>query len=117
MSEFIDVDALGQLKEFIAEKFPEVVDIFIRTSEGYVRDIVSGFGDKDVQRVIDAAHPLKSSSGNLGLVRLGSLCGDVEDLGIKIIKGEASFDELGPFIGQMQDVYSRSLELLRAELD
>ena len=117
MSALIDKDALGQLKEFIQDKFPEVVETYLRSSAGYVQGVQDGFASQDAQAVADNAHPLKSASGNLGLVALQKLGEDIEDLANEVVEGKQAFDVLAPLVEKVGGVYEESVALLKGELD
>ena len=116
MSDLLDRDALGQLKDFIQGKFTEVVEVYLRSSAGYVQGVQDGFAAQDAKAVADNAHPLKSSSGNLGLVAMQALAEEIEDLAHAVLAGEQHSAALAPLVEKTGSVYEASAALLKAEL-
>lgn len=105
-----------QLKEFIDDKFPDVVEVYLRSSEGYVEDIVSALEAGDAQKLSDAVHTLKSSSGNLGLMVFSEMCSALELKAIEVLNGGAGFDEVAALAENFEDVYSGSIRALKGYL-
>lgn len=116
MSALIDTEVLGQLRGFIKDKFEGVVQTYIDNSHRYVVAIQEGFEGEDVQAVVDAAHPFKSSSGNMGMVALHDACERIEYLGHEVLKGEANIDVLRPLVESLEQIYQESMTLLKKEL-
>ena len=117
MSQLVDKEALAELKDFIQARFPEIVETYLRNADVYVSKIRNGFKEEDFKGVADAAHPLKSSSGNLGLVGLCELCQSIEETALGVIAGDKTADTLSPMVEQIQDVYDQSAAFLKAELE
>lgn len=66
-----------------------LVDAYLSEAPGYFGSLRSALQSGDMAAVSAAAHGLKSSSYNLGAVRLAKLCQDVETLA-----GEGNANEL-----------------------
>lgn len=116
MSELIDLDAVRQLKEFITDDFPEVVETYKGAAARYVSAIQDGHAAKDAKMVKDAAHPMKSSSGNLGLMRLFELAEAIEAQAMGIEEGNAAFETLDEMVAEIGPVHEKSIALLEAEV-
>ncbi|MGH1398869.1 MAG: Hpt domain-containing protein [Alphaproteobacteria bacterium] len=84
MNDDIDLDTIAQLKELLDDKFPTIVETFTVNGAKYIAAIQEGLGSGDAQKIVDAAHPLKSSSGNLGAAALSQLCAGIETQGKEI---------------------------------
>lgn len=117
MSVLIDRDSLGQLKDFIGDKFPHIVETYLTNSQMYVDAIQAGMQRHDAQAISDAAHPLKSSSGNMGLKAMYELCQCIEHAANAVIAGEESMDNLAPHVEKIGSLYAESAALLKAEVD
>ncbi len=57
-------EALG-LEE---DEFLELVELFIETGNSDLNKLQSAFSEKDIQSVVETAHSIKGSSGNLGFM-------------------------------------------------
>ena len=86
MSELINKEMLEQLKGFIGDKFVSVVEVYLKNADQYVHTIQQGIEEQNAQAVVDAAHPLKSSSGNMGLMVLSGLCEEIETLAVGTLR-------------------------------
>ncbi len=116
MSLVVDLDTIDQLKEFMEDGFSNLVDTYIRSSDQYVINIVKGYSEGDVQKIIDAAHPLKSSSGNLGLQRLSVLADSIEMVGKTVASGEKPLDILAGDIAKIGALYITSKAALKEQV-
>lgn len=116
MSDLIDKKSVRELKDFIKDKFSSVVEVYLTNSKVYVERVKDGYAQADIQQVVDAAHPLKSSSGNLGLVVLSALCRDIEHTGNAVLNGEDDISSLKDMVERIGPVYDESVLLLKDEL-
>ena len=116
MSELIDRDVLNQLKDFIEEKFPGVVRTYLDNSASYIDAIEKGLNEGDAQKIVDAAHPLKSSSGNMGLKALYEACENIEAKASLVVSGEEAIESLQPMVSELMQLYDGSIELLKQEV-
>lgn len=117
MSELIDREAMDELKSFMGAKLPEVIEVYLRNAQKYVDTIQSSYEGGDAQSVADAAHPLKSSSGNLGLVALSELSLSIEISAKEVVAGEKTLDALAEDVGKINALYQESSALLESELE
>lgn len=113
MAQLIDKKSFNGLKSFINERIVEVVDVYLRNAEIYVDGISNAFDKEDMKTVADNAHPLKSSSGNLGLKKLSVLCMNIEDEAIAIMRGRGKIDKLKTMVRQVRPIYDQSVEELK----
>ncbi len=84
MSQVKSVDA-GVIENLKAlggmELLAELHTVFILTSETIITDLHKAIAAGDALGVQDKAHSLKSSSGNMGALRLSQLCLQLEKMG------------------------------------
>ncbi len=81
----LDVALLDELRERFGVTAPTVLDNLIRTyldnSAKLINALAAAFVTGDAARVFQSAHTLKSSSANIGAVRLSNMCREVEAAG------------------------------------
>ncbi|MCB9983241.1 MAG: Hpt domain-containing protein [Rhodospirillales bacterium] len=116
MSDLIDVAVVEQLKGFIQDKFAGVVEVFINNSDKYIEAIQRGVKAGDAQTVADAAHPLKSSSANLGLVKLSEICRALEAGANDVLAGTETLEVLAVKQEGIDAVYADSIALLKQQI-
>ena len=109
MSDAINLDTIEQLKELLGEKFDGLVTLYLTNGEKYVTSMKAGLVNGDAQAIVDAAHPFKSSSGNLGADALSAVCADIEAKGKLVASGESDdLVSLKPMIVQASDLFDQS---------
>lgn len=74
MTEIFDMRIVQEAKDTMKTKFPLMVEYFLEDSQIYVNDIKSG------KTVTEAAHTLKSSSRQMGAVKLSNIAREIEEV-------------------------------------
>ncbi len=81
----IDEDVLEEIRRMSGEQAPELInnilELYLQQTPGLIDDIQHGTADGDAERVFRAAHALKSSSANIGAVKVSEIAHQVEKLG------------------------------------
>lgn len=113
MQQIIDEDEVKELKDFVKHRFADIAETYLRCADDYVNDILKAFEDGDAEAIVDAAHPLKSSSGNLGLRALSNLSRNIEDAASEVLDGDRKFSALEPMIDDLKDIHKKSSAALR----
>lgn len=73
----LDPEVLSGLQEVMEDEYPKLLDTFLDDSQKRIEALRKARDDAKALGVI--AHSFKGSSGNLGAVRLASLCQLLED--------------------------------------
>ena len=83
----IDKSALQQIADLDPEQNGEllsgIIDSYIDNAKSLIRDLGEAITGDDVEGATRAAHSLKSSSANVGAMKLSSLCAEMEHSGRK----------------------------------
>ncbi len=74
--EHFDVVALNTLKSVMGDEFSDLVTIYIQNSSGLCESAMSNIDN--FEKLIQYIHGLKGSSGNMGAMKLFSMCQDFE---------------------------------------
>lgn len=78
----IDMAAIKKITNLQSEGQPDLlgrlVSLFLTNTDRLVKEIETGLSGQDADTVRLAAHTLKSSSANLGAMRLSKICADIE---------------------------------------
>lgn len=81
----IDESVLDEIRRMSGEQAPElinnIVELYLKQTPDLIDDIHHAAKDGDSERVFRAAHALKSSSANIGAVRISEIARQVEKLG------------------------------------
>ncbi len=104
----IDKEVHARVKALMGRKFSQLIDKYIVAADRHIEAIRSGYDERDIKRLIGAAHALKSSSGNLGFHGLYETANAIEALGNKVLSGDedvVSLDEMVEIVSmQYSDV-------------
>ena len=103
----INYEALNALRETMGDEFPNLVEVFIESTEEILLALEQAYRQQDVGSFGRHAHSLKSSAANLGGRRLSKLAAELERAG-KI----GALPDSDEFIESMRGAF----DTLRAEL-
>jgi len=83
-AEIIDANILSALRVNVgAECLPQIIDAYLLEGSVRVDAITAAAASGDCELVAKEAHPLKSSSANMGAIRLAKLAGSLEHAGLE----------------------------------
>jgi HPt (histidine-containing phosphotransfer) domain-containing protein len=102
------LDGIRQLDDGSGRLLAQVIQLYVEGAPGLLGELRRGFDGHDVELVKRAAHTLKSSSGNVGALRLAELCRRIETA--------ARAGTLGPDVPQADEIASE-FEQVRAALE
>lgn len=75
------VDELIQIgKDINEDVLDQMLDLHFKTSIDIVTEINAALQNSELLKVAELAHKFKSNSGQLGLLKLNVMCGDLENL-------------------------------------
>ncbi len=74
----LDKEAMENARSILKDKYPEMVDIFIKNSWERLEEIDKSFESTETEILKRAAHTLKSTSRQMGAMRLGHLAERLE---------------------------------------
>ena len=107
----IDKSALDRIKAVQQPGMPDlvekVINLYINDAQSLYRNIHEAVGKGDPHALNKAAHSLKSSSANVGAIKLASLCKELETLGKANTLGNAQ-----EIVNQMDSEYKRVIDTL-----
>lgn len=110
-SERIDFAVLSSIRMLRREGKPDplekIVTLFGEHSLRLLESMKNVVSQGEARLIRETAHSLKSSSGNVGAVKLSSLCKEMEEAG-----REANIDAAMGLLPQIQEEYERAKEAL-----
>ncbi len=108
----VNAATLEHLRSVTGDLFETMMEQFIEDGEVYLRELREGIDARDFGRVEAAAHPLRSSSCQIGAGRLASLAGVLED-------AAAQGDEVdyGVVVAEAVSAFNAVCGRIRSELD
>jgi len=115
MSDEINQDAFEQVKALMGDKFPTLVETYLRTSRAHVEKIRSAYEAENAQAIADSSHAMKSSSGNMGLQGLSESMREIEAKAREVVDGDLSLDVLGGMITKAESQFASGEAFLTQE--
>ncbi len=74
----VDAEVLAELGEVLGDGLDEVVETYLEDAPEQVASLLQAARQDDAEAMARVSHALKSSSGNLGAMRLCGLCAELE---------------------------------------
>lgn len=79
MSSPINMEILNQLREILGEDFALILDSFNEEGEKLMEVMAAAVADDDMNQIKEAAHSMKSMSGNVGAMLLSELSDQMQN--------------------------------------
>ncbi|HSP35782.1 MAG TPA: response regulator, partial [Thermoanaerobaculia bacterium] len=108
----IDADTIGKLRDLgddTDDVLGEIIDLYIDDAPLRIEAMRSALAMRDADALASAAHAFKSSSANVGAMRVRDLCAQLEELG-----GSSVLDAARPVFADLEAEYARAAHALRA---
>ncbi len=109
--QYLDRSVIEELREFMEEEFREILCSFLENSPELMGAIETGRDRNDCAAMASAAHSLKSSSANMGALRLSALARSLETTA-----REGDVDAASAGFETMIPVFIATCSALRLEL-
>lgn len=112
----VDEAVLDEARNLIKAKFPLVVSYYLEDMERYIADVGEGIRANDLPRIVGAAHTVKSSSHQLGAMRMALLGKHIEAMARTMQEqnaGSASFDRLGSLQAHLVSLFGETRAALQ----
>ena len=85
----LDDEAIENARSILKDKYDEMVNVYIDNSWTHVEDIEKALADQNIEAVIRPAHTLKSTSKQMGALKLADQAKDIEYMAKAIQNGDA----------------------------
>jgi signal transduction histidine kinase/CheY-like chemotaxis protein/HPt (histidine-containing phosphotransfer) domain-containing protein len=108
----IDRNVLEELYEIMEDDFVSVLESYLKSAPGLMHGIRDAVKAGDLEGLVKSAHPLKSSSANVGAMELSILARELE---FKGRQGDAN--GLVASYNQTAEIYRRSISELKTIVD
>ena len=84
----LDMEAVENARNILKGKYDEMVNVYINNSWEQVEEIIKAINENDIESVIRPAHTLKSTSKQMGALKLSDAAKEIEYSAKAIQKGE-----------------------------
>lgn len=112
----VNYETLYQIKELMGNKFTIMTEDYLKYSAQYICDSKEALSKGDVKSLCGFMHALKSSSANLGAVKISDLSSEIEHKAINI-DSDKDLSSLAPILDQLSDDFAKTEEILKKEIE
>jgi two-component system, sensor histidine kinase and response regulator len=89
--DLMTLEAIVKLENGSKKFLKKIVSIYFRDTPNHIFEIEKGIQEKNTDKILQAAHSLKSTSANIGALTLSDICQELEsNARLKMIDGAAS---------------------------
>jgi len=100
----LDMAIIAESKALLQEKFTTIATYFLEDSAMYIGRIEQAFAAGDAEALVPPAHTLKSSSRQMGALRLSAVAEHIEITAREAVKSKSDLPSLEPAIAQLRDI-------------
>ena len=97
-SDLLDMEAVEEARSILKEEYDAMVSFYCENAQDYINEIMAAIPAGDIEAIIRPAHTLKSSSKQMGAIKLSDIAKDIEYCAKAIVKGEAAPNQNMDFI-------------------
>ncbi len=110
----LDEAILEEVKNAMGEKFSKVINFFLEDTVMYSDQIKKGLDNNDIEDVIKGSHTIKSSSQQLGALKISAIAKDIELKGREISeKKQGTIDEIKELIPIFDDTIEKTITAIK----
>lgn len=116
-SALLDMDALGEAREILKDKFDFLLTCFIEDVENYLNDINTALENHNAEGIILPAHTIKSTSRRIGAVRLSGIAETIEHAARDSANANTPIEARSDIIGNIRvlsEIFEKTRESLEA---
>jgi len=107
LEESIDMDIVKGVKDLMKGKFVEILEYFLTGTLSYINDIAKAVNDNNAEKVVFAAHTLKSSCRDLGAIKLSEIAANLEAEGKKEEDGKADMKVIKNYLADLEQEFHK----------
>ena len=114
-NDVLDAEAVNNARSILKAKYDEMINVYIDNSWERIEEIMNAINENNIEAVIRPAHTLKSTSRQMGALKLSDMAKEIEYTAKAIHSGEADNDvDIKIIDASMDDIKSMLSETKRA---
>ncbi len=110
-------DIFNEAQGMMKKRFGEMVGYYIEDVQTYLGEIRTGLEARDAKKIYPAAHTIKSSSKQLGIMKVSDIAKDIELSGRALAEGgEAggnNFESIAARARQLEESFAKAEAALK----
>ena len=106
----LDLNTFNEMKAIIGNSFVEMLSMYSSESEEYIKLIEQGVARNKIEDIVRPAHTLKSSSRQIGALRLGGIAAEIEQL-----SRDQKIEPIKALATQLREVFTATNNLINTK--
>jgi len=112
-----DEQIIQNTRTIMKSRFSELIECYLEDSRMYFENIREGLKDNNQTQIMQAAHPLKSSSAGIGMSELSIIAAEVESLTKQAQSDEKHTAVIKGLIKPLEVALEQATQRLQKELE
>jgi CheY-like chemotaxis protein len=112
----LDQACLNDLREVMGDQFKIIIEYYLDDAANYLEQIKKGWHTNDDRSIVAAAHPLKSSSCELGVIELSDIAKRVEENARQANGDNGKISSIGSLVDQLNSCFDKARSELQTIL-
>jgi HPt (histidine-containing phosphotransfer) domain-containing protein len=108
----LDTSVMQETKAVMRDKFPKMVEYFLEDANTYINSIVQGVAERKLEAIIPPAHTAKSSSRQMGAMRMSVIAKAIE-LTAREATDNSAVATIEQFLPALKEAYARTHEAFK----
>ncbi|MDH3661992.1 MAG: response regulator, partial [Alphaproteobacteria bacterium] len=113
----IDQASLDDMRDVMGDQFKVILEYYLDDAANYLKEIRGGWQASDGKAIAAAAHPLKSSSRELGVFELSDIAKCIEENARQADGDDSKIPSIGPLVDQLDACFDKARSELQAILE
>ena len=108
----VDQACLDEMRNVMGDQFRVIIEYFLDDATDYLEQVRGGWQAGDSKAIVAAAHPLKSSSRELGMIELSDIAKLIEETARAAERGGSEIATIGPLVDQLDSCFDKARSAL-----
>ena len=108
---------LDDMRDVMGDQFKMIIEYYLDDASNYLEQIKTGWQDSDDKSIVAAAHPLKSSSRELGAIELSDIAKRIEENARLAEQDDNRMSSIGPLVDELDVCFGKARSELRTLLE
>lgn len=112
----LDEIVMEEARATMRDKFPRLIEYYLEDTESYLQKMDAALQENDPIALVPPAHITKSSSRQLGLMRVAEIAAYIESTSRSALRGECGILPLTQNLSELKAAFDHTRQQLRMNL-
>lgn len=104
----LDQTLINEAQSLMRNKFPQMIAYYMEDTQGYIAYIEKAYAENNVEGLIPPAHTAKSSSRQMGALRLSAIARTIELEARDAVTMQRNLQDLGPLLASLKTTFAET---------